>query len=61
MLRYYKVPLVDGAFQGVNYDDIVEGIAFDKQSKEGFGYIATYAEYPYEEVTEEEFDTERRG
>lgn len=61
MLRYYKVPLVDGIFQGVNYDDVVEGIAFEKHSKDGYGYIAMYAEYPFEEVSEEAFDVERRG
>lgn len=59
MLRYYKVPIVDGVFVGVNYDDVVEGIAFDKQAEEGFGYIATYAIYDFEEVSEEVFEREK--
>ena len=61
MLKYYKVPLIDGVFQGVNYDDIVEGIAFAKHAENGFGYISTYVEYPFEEVSEDIFDIERRG
>ena len=61
MLRYYKVPLVDGVFQDVNYDDIVEGIAFKKHADSGVGYISAYAEYPFEEVSEDIFDIERRG
>ena len=60
-LRYYKVPLENGVFQGVQYEDIVEGIAFQKHADTGFGFIATEATYAFEEVTEAEFNAERMG
>lgn len=58
-IRYYKTPIENGAFVGIKYEDIIEGIAFEKHVLQGYGYIATAVEYPLEEVTVEEFNAER--
>ena len=58
-MKYYRVPIENGEFVGVNYNDIIEGIVFEKHVEEGFGYIATEKEYPLEEVEQQLFETER--
>lgn len=67
MFRYYKVPLVDGIFRHPNgdtfteedYDTIEQGIAYQKQVDDGFGYIMTETEYSFEKVTCEKFESEK--
>ena len=59
-MRYYKVPIVNGEFVNVNYDTIEEGLAFDEHVKNGYGYIATLAEYTgIQEISQEIFELER--
>lgn len=58
-IKYYKVPIQNGTFIDVNYEDIMEGIAFEKHTLQGFGYVATMVEYPFDVITEEEFMRER--
>ena len=56
---FYKVPIEDGHFIGVDYNDIIEGIATASLVEKGFGYIETNTEYPLETITWEEFVKER--
>lgn len=56
---YYKVPIVDGIFVGVNYDDIIEGVAYARHVEDGYGYVHTDEKYDFREVTEEQFSFER--
>ena len=58
-MNYYKVPIVDGQFKGVNYSDILEGIAHARHVEQGYGYICTSATYDLERVSEEIFNAER--
>ena len=59
-MKYYKVPIVNGAFANINYDAIEEGFAFDKHVKNGYVYIATFTEYTeIQEISEEMFELER--
>lgn len=59
-MKYYKVPIVNGAFANINYDAIEEGFAFDKHVKNGYGYISTMTEcIDIEEISEEMFELER--
>jgi hypothetical protein len=59
MIKYYKVPIENGSFVGVDYNDILEGIAFEKHVQQGYGYIMTEKEYEFEEVSLEQFELER--
>ena len=61
MTRFYRVPLVDSVFQGIEYADITEGIATQRHADSGFGFVMTEATYNFEEVTEEKFAAERVG
>ena len=59
-MKYYKVPIVNGAFANINYDAIEEGFAFDKHVKNGYGYISTMTEYTeIQEISQEIFELER--
>ena len=59
-MKYYKVPIINGEFTNINYDAIEEGFAFDKHVKNGYGYIATFAEYTeIQEISQEIFELER--
>jgi hypothetical protein len=58
-IKYYKVPIENGMFVGVDYIDIIEGIAFEKHVEQGYGYIMTQKEYPFEEIPQEQFEAER--
>lgn len=57
---YYKVPIVNGVFVGVEYADIIEGVALTKHVESGYGFIQTDKMHPdLEEITEEEFNREK--
>jgi hypothetical protein len=57
---YYKVEIVDGSFVGVDYDDILEGIAYSKHVENGYGFVATNKEYnELEIISEDDFNRER--
>ena len=59
---FYKVPIKNGVFEGVNYSDIIEGIAFQRHVDSGIGYVQTSVEYhQFDAITEEEFNSERKG
>lgn len=61
MTKFYKVPITDGYFAGVDYNDVTQGVGYNRHVEEGFGYFKTEAEYPFEEVTSEKFALELEG
>ena len=61
MAKFYRVPIKEGFFEGVDYNNIIQGVGYNRHVEEGFGYIKTEVEYPFEEVTAEKFALELEG
>jgi hypothetical protein len=61
-MYYYKIPILNGVFQGIEYDIIFEGVAFEHHVLSGSGYISTDKTLEnFEEISEEDFFIESKG
>ena len=59
-MYFYKAHIINGQFHNISYEDISEGIAYERLVQQGFGYFSSNKLHNgLEQITEDEFNNER--